>query len=149
MPFIAHRKGKSGNSDRFYLLGLQNNCRWWLQPWNSKMLAPWKESYDKSRQHIKKQRHLLLIKVHIVKALVFPVVMYRCESWTIKNWCFGSVVLEKSLESPLDNRKIKLVNPKGNHPLRFIGRTDAEALILWPLAAKSRLIGKYPNAEND
>ena len=58
-------------------------------------------------------------------------------------------MLEKSLESPLDNRKIKLVNPKGNQPLRFIGRTDAEALILWPLAAKSRLIGKYPNAEND
>ena len=58
-------------------------------------------------------------------------------------------MLEKTLESPLDNRKIKLVNPKGNQPLRFIGRTDAEALILWPLAAKRRLIGKEPNDGKD
>ena len=58
-------------------------------------------------------------------------------------------MLEKTLESPLDNRKIKLVNPKGNQPLRFIGRTDAEALILWPLSAKSQLFGKDPNAGKD
>ena len=64
--------------------GLQNHCRWWLQPWNWKMLTPWKQSYDQLRQHIKKQRIILLAKVHLVKAMVFPLVMYGCESWTIK-----------------------------------------------------------------
>ena len=73
-----------GNSVRFYFGGPQNHCRWWLQPWNEKTLAPWKKSYDKSRQHIKKQKHYFAYKVHIVKAMVFPVVMYGCEIWTIK-----------------------------------------------------------------
>ena len=82
---MANRRGKSGSSDKFYFLGLQNHCRQWLQPRNSKMLVSWKESYDKSRQHIKKQRDMtLLTKVHKVKAMVFLVVMYGCESWTIK-----------------------------------------------------------------
>ena len=53
---MANRWGNNGNSDRLYLGGLQNHCRWWLQPWNKK-LAPWKESYDQPRQHIKKLRH--------------------------------------------------------------------------------------------
>ena len=66
-------------------LGLQNHCIWWQQPWNEKMLAPWKNCYDKPRQHMKKQTQItLLTKMHIVKAMVFPVVMYRYESWTIK-----------------------------------------------------------------
>ena len=55
--FIANRWRNSGNSDRLHFLGLQNHCRWWLQPWNQKTLTPWKESYDQPRQHIKKQRH--------------------------------------------------------------------------------------------
>ena len=63
---------------------LQNHCRWWLQPWNWKMLAPWKKSFDKPRQHIKKQRHYFANKGPSVKAMVFLVVMYGCESWTIK-----------------------------------------------------------------
>ena len=67
-----------------YFSGLQNHCRWWLQPWNLKMLTPWKESYDQSRQHIKSRFITLPTKVHLVKAMVFPVVMYGCESWTIK-----------------------------------------------------------------
>ena len=98
----------------------------------------------------------LLTKVHLVKAMVFPVVMYGCESWTKerwapKNWCFWSVVLEKALESPLDCREIKPVNPKGNQSWIFIGMTDAEAEtpILWPLDAKSQLIGKDPDAGKD
>ena len=76
--------------------------------------------------------------------IIFPVVMYGCESWTIgctlKNWCFWTVVLS----SPLDCKEIKPVNPKGNQPWRFIGRTDAEAeaTILWPPEAKNWLIGK-------
>ena len=79
-------------------------------------------------------------KVHLVKAMVFPVVMYGCESSIIKkaklkNWCFWTVVLEKTLESPLDCKEIKPVNPKGNQSWIFSGRTDAEAEtpILWPL----------------
>ena len=73
-----------GTSDRLYFLGLQNHCRWWLQPWNEKTLAPWKKSYDQPKHHIKKQSITLLSKVHIVKAFVFPFVTYGCETWTIK-----------------------------------------------------------------
>jgi len=76
--------GKNGNSDRFYFLGLQNNCRWWLQPWNEKTLAPWKKSYGQARQHIKKQRHYFANKGPYSQTYGFPVVMYRCENWTIK-----------------------------------------------------------------
>ena len=86
----------------------------------------------------------LSTKVHLVKAMVFPVVMYRCEldykeSWEPKNWCFWTVVLEKTLESPLDCREIQKVHPKGEQSWVFIGRTDAEAEspIFWPPDAKS------------
>ena len=73
------------------------------------------------------------------------------EGWVQKNWCFWNVVLEKTLENPLDFKEIKLVNPKGNQPWIFIRRTDAEAeaLILWPPDAKNWLIGKHPNAGKD
>ena len=77
--------------------------------------------------------------------------MKHKEDWAPKNWCFQTVVLEKTLESPLDCKDIKPVNPKGNQPSMFTGRTDAEAgaLILWPPDAKSRLIGKDPDAGKD
>ena len=96
-------------------------------------------------------------KVHLVKDMVFPVVMYGCESWTVKNaehrriWCFWSVVLEKTLESPLDFKEIQLVHSKGNQSWVFIGRTDAEAEtpILWRPYAKSWPIGKGPDAGRD
>ena len=71
------------------------------------------------------------------------------ESWVPKNWCFWTVVLEKTLESPLDCKEIKLVNPKGNQSWIFIGRTDAEMPILWPLHAKNWFIGKDPDAGKD
>ena len=64
--------------------GLQNHCWWWLQPWNWKTFSPWNKRYDQPRQHIKRQRHYFTNKVHLIKAMVFPVVMYRCESWMIK-----------------------------------------------------------------
>ena len=89
-------------------------------------------------------------KVRIVKTMVFPVVMYRCESWTIKKaerWRIDAFeLLEKTLESPLDCKDIKPVNLKENQPWIFIGRTDAEAEvpILWPPDAESQLIGKRP-----
>ena len=68
-----------------------------------------------------------------------------------KNWCFWTVVLEKTLDSPLDSKEIKPVNPKGNQLWVFIGRTDAEveALTLWPPDGKSQLIGKDPDAGKD
>ena len=83
--YFMKQMGWKGNSDRFYFLGLQNHCGQWLQSWNQKTLAPWKKSYDKPRQHIKlKSRNITLpTKVHIVKIMIFPVVIYRCESWTI------------------------------------------------------------------
>ena len=92
----------------------------------------------------------LLTKVHLVKAMVFPVVMYGCKRWTIKkglalkNWCFGIAVLEKTLDSPLDCKEIKPVNPKGNKSWIFIGRTDAEteSLILSPPDVKSYSLEK-------
>ena len=93
-------------------------------------------------------------KVHLVKAMVFPVVMYGCdykESWTLKNRCFWTVMLEKTLESLLDCKEVKLVNPKGNQSWIFIGRTDAESEtpILWPPDGKKWLIGKVPDAGED
>ena len=73
------------------------------------------------------------------------------ESWAPKNWCFQTVMLEKTLESPLDSKENESVNPKGNQPWIFIGRTDAEAEapILWPPGEKNWLIGKDPNARTD
>ena len=71
------------------------------------------------------------------------------ESWLLKNWCFWTVVLEKTLESPLDCKEIKPVNPKGNQSWIFFGRTDTEAPVLWPPDAKNWLIGKDPDAGKD
>ena len=99
---------------------------------------------------LKSRDSTLPTKVHLVKALVFPVVMYGYEGWTIKkaeqpkNWCFWTVVWEKTLESPLDSKEIQSVHPKGNQSWIFTGRTDVEGEtpILWPPDAKNWLIGK-------
>ena len=95
--------------------------------------------------HVLKSRDISLpTKVYIGKAMVFPLVMYECESWTIKNaerrrTDAFELWLEKTLESPLDYKEIKPVSPKENQPWIFTGRTDAksEALILWPHHLKS------------
>ena len=96
-------------------------------------------------------------KVSLVKAMIFPVVMHGCgeldykERWALKNWCFWSVVLENTLESPLDCKKIKSVHPTGNQFWIFIGRTDAdtETLTLCPPDAKNWLTWKDPDARKD
>ena len=90
-------------------------------------------------------------KACLVKAMVFPVVMYGCESWTIKKAECRTVVLEKTLESPLDCKEIQPVHPKGNKSSIFIVRTDAEteAPILWLPDANSQLTGKDLDAGND
>ena len=119
--------------------------------------TPWKKSYVQPRQHIKKQRHYFANKGPSSKSYGFSsshVWMWDLdhkESWAPKNGCFWTVVLGKTLESSLDFKEIQPVNPKGNQSWIFIGRTDAEAeaLILWPLDVKSRLIGKDPDAVKD
>ena len=121
-------------------------------------LAPCKERYDKPKHHVLKSRDItLLTKVHIVKAMFFPnsyIQLWELdhkEGWALKNWCFQTVVLKKTLESPLDSNKIKPIKPKGNQSWIFIGRTDAEAEtpILWPPDAKSELSRKDLDAGKD
>ena len=131
---------------------VDNDCRHEM-----KTLAHWKENYDKSRQHIKKQRHHFVTKAPLVKAMVFSsshIQMWEWdhkEGWEPKNWCFQIVELEKSLESPLDCKEIQPVHPKGNQPWICIGRTDteAEAPILWLPDPKRWLIGKDPDSGKD
>ena len=113
------------------------------------MLAPWKKSYDKPRQCIKRQRHHFADKgpnsqsYGISSSHVWMWELDHWESWALKNWCFWTVMLEKTLESPLDCKEIKPVKPKRNQYWVFIGRTNAEAEtpVLWPPDAKSRLVG--------
>ena len=109
------------------------------------MLAPWKKRYDKSRQNIKKQKHYFVNKGLYSQNYGFSsshLQMWELdhkEGWVPQDWCFQIVVLEKTLESPLDCKEIKPVNPKRNQSWIFIGRTDAEAEaeapIFWPLDA--------------
>ena len=119
-----------------------------------KTLASWKKSYDQPRQHIKKQRHHFADKGPSSQSSGFSsshvwVLEQDCkEAWGLQNWCYWIVVLEKTLEIPLDFEENKPVNPKGNPSWLFIGRTDAEgeALILWPPDEKIQLIGKNPDS---
>ena len=119
------------------------------------MLAPWKKSYDKPRQDITKQRHCFANKGLYSQSYgfssghVWMLELGHKEGWTPKNWWFWIVVLEQSLKSPLDCKEINLINPKGNQSWIFIGRTDAEAPILWTPDVKSQLIGKDPDADKD
>ena len=121
------------------------------------MLAPWQEIYDQPRKHIKKKRYYCANKCPSSQGYDFSsshVWMWALdykESWALKNWCFWTVVLEKTLESPLDCKEIQLVHPKGNQSWIFIGRTHAEAEtpILWPPDVKSWLIWKDSDAGKD
>ena len=118
------------------------------------MLTPWKESYDQPRYHIQKQRHYFankgLSSYGFSSGHVWMWELDCEESWGPKNWCFWTVVL-KTLESPLDCKKIQPVHPKGYQSWVFIGRTDVEAEtpVLWPPHAKSWLIGKDSDAGRD
>ena len=146
--------GKQWKQEQTLILGLQNHCRWWLQPWYLKMLAPWKKSYDQFRQHIKKQRHyfanncLSSQRYGFSSSHVWMWGLDYKESWSPKNWCFWTVVLEKTLESPLDCKEIQPAHPKGHLSWIFIGKTDSEAEtpVLWPPDVKNWLIWKDPDA---
>ena len=121
------------------------------------MLSPWKKSYDQPRQHIKKQRHYFANKGRYRQSYGFSssrVWVWESdykESWALKNWCFWTVVLEKTLESLLDCREVQPVHPKGNQSWIFIGRTDVEAEtpIVWPPDVKNWLMWKGPDAGKD
>ena len=145
---MANRRRKSGSSDRFYFLGLQNHCRWWLQPWTKKMLASWKESYDKPRQYTKKQRHHFADKGLNSQSCGFSSSHVRMweldhkEGW--EEWMLLNCGAREDSWASLGLKEIKPFSPKGNKPWIFIGRTIAETPILWPADGKSRLLGKRP-----
>ena len=121
------------------------------------MLAPWKKNSDQPRQNIKKQRHYFTNKGPSSQSYGFSsrhVWMWDLdykEGWVPKNWCFWTVVLEKTLVSPLDCKGIQPLHPKGNQSWIIIGMTDAaaETPILWPRDVKSWLIWKDPGAGKD
>ena len=120
------------------------------------MLAPWKKSCDQPRKHIQKQRHYFANKGPSSQSCGFSSShvcmwqLYYKESWALKNWCFLTVVLEKTLESPLDGKEIQPVHPKGDQSWILIGRTDAETetpLLRLPhgknwLTGKTLMLGK-------
>ena len=120
------------------------------------LFAPWKKSYDKRRQHIKHQRYYFSNKGPSSQSYSFSsshVWMWEldCEESWAQNWYFWTVVLEKTLESPLNCKEIQPVHHKGNQSWIFIGRTDAEVEtpILWPPDAKNWLTRKDPDAGKD
>ena len=121
------------------------------------MLAPWKESYDKPRQRIKKQRHYFVNQGPSSQSYGFSsshVWMWELdykESWAPKNWCFWSVVLEKTLESPLDCKEIQPVHSKGDQSgCSLVGlKLKLKTPVLWPPDTKNWLIGKDPDAGKD
>ena len=151
---MANRWGNNGNSDTLFSWA-PKSLQMVTAAMKLKTLAPWKERYDQPRQHIKKQRHYFANKglssqsYGFSKSHIWMWEMWELdykESWVSKNWCFWIVVLEKTLESPLNCKEIQSVNPKGNESWIFIGRTDAEAEtpIPWPPDVKNWLIRKDP-----
>ena len=154
--FPANIRVKSGGSDRFFL-GSKITVSGDYSHEIKRCLLPGRKAMTNLDSILKNRVRMLPTKVHIVKAMFFPVIMYGCESWTKffcwapKNWCFWTMVLEKTFENPLDCKEIQPVNPQGNQPWIFIGRIDAEAEvpILWPPDLESWLTGKDPDAGKD
>ena len=114
------------------------------------MLAFWRKVLTNLDSTLKCNDIILPTEVRLVKAMVYPVVMWELddeESWAPKNWCFWTVVLEKTLESPLDCKEIQPIHPKGSQPWIFTGRTDAEGEtpVFWSSDVSSWLIGKVPD----
>ena len=152
---MAKRWENNGNSDRQFLGGSKITADGdWIHEFKRCLLLG-RKAMIKLNSILKSRDITLLTKVHLLKAMVFPVVMYRCESWTIKKaehwrinafelWCW------RRLESPLDCKETQPVHPKGNQSWIFIWRTDAEAEAPIPWTdAKNWLLGKVPDAGND
>ena len=145
---MASRRGKCRSSDR---LTADNDCSHEIK----RRLLLGRKAMTNPDSVLKSRTITLPIKVHVVKAMAFPGVMYGCENCTIKKaehqWiCFQTVVLEKTLESPLDCKTVS-IHPKGNQPWIFIRTTDAEAEAptLWTPDVKSQLFGKNSDAGKD
>ena len=119
---MANRLRNNRNSDRLHFFGLQNHCRWWRQPWYQKTLASWKKCYDQPRQQVKKQRHYFATKSPSSQKYDFScshVWMQELdgkENWVPNNWYFWTMVLENTLESPLDCMEIQSVILKEIRP---------------------------------
>ena len=150
---MANRWGNNGNSDRLYFLVLQNHCDGDCSHEIKRRLLLGRKAMTNLDSMLKSKDFTLLTKVLLVKVMVFPVAMYGCElvykeSWALKNWCFWTVVLEKTLESPFDCKEIKPVILKGNQSWIFIGMTGAKAEtpLLWPPDAKNQLTGEDHDA---
>ena len=154
---MENRWVKSGNSERFYFLGLPNHCRWWRSPEIKRCLLLRRKVMTNLDSILKSRDITLLTKVSLVKVMVFPVVMYRCESWTIKKaehqridafkfWCWR-ILLRVLWTVRRSNQSIL----KKNQHWLFIGSTDGQtkAPIFWPPDVKSWLIGKDPDARKD
>ena len=156
---MENKWGNSINSVRLSFGGLQNHCRWWLQEEIKRCLLFGRKVMTNLDSILKSRDITFPTKVRLVKAMVFPMAMYVCESWAVKkerlwmpkNRCFWTVVLEKTLESPLDCKEIQPVHSEGDQPWDFFGVNDADAEtpVLWPPHAKSWLIGKDADAGRD
>ena len=142
----------------FIFGGLQNDCRWWLQPWNYKMLPPWKKSCDQLRQHIKKQRHYFANKSPSSQSYVFSSSHVWMWEWTIKLSAKELMILncgigEDSWESLglQGDQSVNCKKKKKNQSWIFIERTEAEdeTPILWPSDVKSWFFGKDPDPGQD
>ena len=153
---MANRWGNNGNSDRLYFLGLQNHCSHEI----TRRLLLGRKAMTNLGSILKIRDITLPTNVHLVKAMVFPAILYGCESWTIKRaksqrigafepWCWRRLLTAK--RRPLDSKEIQPVHPKRNQCWIFIGRTDdeAETPMLWPPDAKSWFIWKDPDAGKD
>ena len=152
---MGNRWEDTGNSVRLYFFGLQNHCGCSHEIKTCLLLR--RKVMTNLDSTLKSRDITLPTKVHLVKAMVFPVVMYGCESWTVKKaerrktdafelWCW-----KRLLRVPWTAKEIRPVHPKGDQSWVFIGRTDAEAQtpVLWPSHAKSWLTGKDPDARRD
>ena len=158
--FMANRWGNNENSDRLFswnpkslqmvTAAVINEIINFISLMKLKDACFWKKSYGKPKQHIKKQSHYFANKClssqsyGLSSSHVWMWELDHKESWAPKNWCFWTVVLEKTLENPLDYKEIQPVNPKKSQSWIFIGRTDAEAEapVLWPPDAKNWSLGR-------
>ena len=154
--FMANRWGVNWKSNRLYFIGFQFHMDGDCSHEIKKHLLLGRKAMTNLDSVFKSRDITLPAKVCLVKAMFFSVVMYRYdldhkEGWELKNWCFWTVVLEKTVKRPLDSKEIKPVNTKGNQLWIFIGSTDTEteALILWLPDANSWLIVKYPDPGKD
>ena len=150
--FMANRWGNNGNRERLFIfldskITADGNCNHEIK--RCLLLGRKDMTNLDSTLKSRANKSLSSQSYSFSSSRVFMWELDYEENWAPKNWCFWTVVLEKTLESPLDCKDIKLVNPKGNQSWIFFGRTEAEVSIFWPPDAKNWLIGKDPDTEQD